>query len=98
MHLSDLQPEVNRRWDLQQDNPCHTSTGPEHAHLHMSKALGKVAAALNDSLHEGRPMKKEEVAPFLADLVLCAARFAGTDIDLDAAVVARLAEKFPVSG
>jgi hypothetical protein len=97
MDLSRLQAEVNIRWEQQLNNPCHASADAGHALVHMTKALGKVASALNDSQHEGRALKHSEVAPYLADLVICASRFSGADIDLDAAVTARLAEKFPVS-
>jgi hypothetical protein len=38
----------------------------------------------------------EETAKYLADLVICVARFAQGTVDLDAAGEARLAEKFPV--
>lgn len=36
-----------------------------------------------------------EVEKYLADLVICAARFGDGIVDLDAACAARLAEKFP---
>ena len=97
MDLTRLQAEVNIRWAAQLNNPCHTSADPGHALVHMTKALGKVASALNDSEHEKRPLRHSEVAKYLADLVICAARFGDGHVDLDLAVRERLAEKFPVS-
>ena len=96
MNLERLQYEVNERWALQLNNPCHHSADAGHALVHLTKAVGKVASALNDAEHENREVRPDEVAKYLADLVICSARFAGTTVDLDAAVDARLAEKFPV--
>ena len=96
MDIKTLQAEVNRRWELQLDNPCHRSADANHALVHMTKALGKVASALNDAEHEQRSPRSEEVSKALADLVICAARYADGIVDLDAACVARLAEKFPI--
>jgi hypothetical protein len=95
MDLKELQCEVNDRWGSQKDNPCHLSD-PEHALLHITKALGKVASALNDAEHERHALRTDEIGKYLADLVICAARFGQNVVDLDAACVARLAEKFPV--
>jgi hypothetical protein len=93
MEIAKLQEEVNSRWTAQKGNPCHLSE-QGHALVHLMKALGKVAEAFNDAEHEQRVFRPGEVDKFLADLVICAARF-GQDLDLEAAVVARLAEKFP---
>jgi hypothetical protein len=95
MDLKRLQNEVNARWALQVGNPCHSSAGANHALVHMTKAIGKVASALNDAEHEHREVRPEEVRKYLADLVICAARFGNGIVDLDAACEARLAEKFP---
>lgn len=95
MDLHKLQDEVNARWALQLNNPCHRSADANHALVHMTKALGKVASALNDAEHEGQALTAGEVERYLADLVICAARFGSGVVDLDAACVARLAEKFP---
>ena len=95
MHLRELQTEVNARWDQQLNNPCHTSADAGHALVHMAKALGKVASALNDAEHERRGLIGGEVAPYLADLVICAARFADGLVDIDLACASRLKEKFP---
>jgi len=96
MDLKQLQDAVNHRWDLQTSNPCHHSADANHALVHMTKALGKVASALNDAEHEKRDLRPEEVEKYLADLVICAARFGHGVIDLDVACTARLAEKFPI--
>lgn len=95
MDLKTLQAEVNDRWSQQLDNPCHTSADSGHALVHMTKALGKVASALNDAEHEKRSLRADEIEKYLADLVICAARFGNGVVDLDAACAARLREKFP---
>jgi hypothetical protein len=95
--IKSLQKEVNRRWELQLDNPCHQSADANHALIHMTKALGKVASALNDAEHEQRTVKSDEINKYLADIVICAARFAHGIVDLDTACSARLEEKFPSS-
>lgn len=61
MNIDKLQREVNERWALQLGNPCHKSAGADHALLHLTKALGKVASALNDAQHEERVVQPEEV-------------------------------------
>jgi hypothetical protein len=95
MDLKTLQTEVNARWGSQDTNLCHTSDA-NHALVHMMKALGKIAAAVNDAEHDGgRPPRAEETSKYLADLVICAVRFAGDVVDVDAVCRARLAEKFP---
>lgn len=95
VHISALQSEVNRRWDQQTDNPCHKLADAGHALVHIFKAAGKLASALNDAEHEHRPMTKPEIAKYLANLVICATRMGNGIVDLDTAVAARLAEKFP---
>lgn len=96
MDLRTLQNEVNRRWPKQTNNPCHSSADAAHALVHITKAAGKVAAALNDAQHEGRDVRDREVSKYLADLVICAARFGDGFVDLEHACIQRLAEKFPV--
>jgi hypothetical protein len=97
MEIKKLQTEVNERWSRQLDNPCHRSADPNHALVHMTKALGKLASAVNDAEHEKRPLRPDEVQKYLADLVICAARFGDNLVDLDAACRLRLGEKFPVT-
>jgi hypothetical protein len=97
MDIKKLQEEVNRRWAVQKDNPCHGADS-SHALVHMMKALGKIASAFNDAEHEGRAPRDAEIGKPLADLVICAARFADDIVDLDAACAARLDEKFPDEG
>ena len=96
MDLKKLQEEVNARWGSQDTNLCHHSD-TNHALVHMTKALGKVASALNDAEHEQRALLSSEIDKYLADLIICAARFGRGVVDIDAACVSRLAEKFPVS-
>jgi hypothetical protein len=95
MDLKNLQEEVNSRWAKQLNNPCHRSADANHALVHLTKALGKVASALNDAEHEQRPLRPDEIEKYLADLVICASRFSNGIVNLDAACIARLAEKFP---
>ena len=97
MDIKTLQDEVNARWGSQDHNLCYRSD-PNHALVHMTKALGKIASALNDAEHEQRVPTADEVGKYLADLVICAARFGKDVVDLDAACAARLAEKFPKAG
>lgn len=61
----------------------------------QTKALGRVASALNDAEHEGRAVLGHEVSKYLADIIICAARFAHGLVDIESAVSARVAEKFP---
>jgi hypothetical protein len=69
----------------------------EHALLHVFKAAGKLAAICNDAEHGGHDFNHNEVAPYVADLVVCALRMANTCpnqvIDLQAAVEDRIATK-----
>lgn len=95
MDIKKLQEEVNERWGSQKSNPCHGSD-TNHALLHMTKALGKIASAVNDAEHEHRILTSDEIDKYLADLVICTARFACDTVDLDTACTSRLAEKFPV--
>jgi len=93
MDLKKLQQKVNGWWASQTDNPCHGSDA-HHALVHMMKALGKVASAMNDAEHEERALRSGEVDKYLADLVICAARLGGDVVDLDEACALRIAEKF----
>ena len=69
----------------------------EHALLHVFKAAGKLAAIVNDAEHKGHDFNHAEVAPYVADLVVCALRMANTcpnrTIDLQAAVEDRITTK-----
>lgn len=96
MDIGVLQSEVNSRWERQLDNPCHQSADAEHALLHITKATGKLASAINDAQHEHRQPTATELGKYLADLVICASRLGNGIVDLDAACEYRLAEKFPV--
>jgi hypothetical protein len=95
MDIKNLQQEVNERWRIQENNPCHSSDTTNHMIIHMTKALGKLASSLNDAEHEHRSLRADEVEKYLADIVICAVRFADDIVDLDKACVSRLTEKFP---
>lgn len=97
MDLKKLQEEINSRWNVQKNNPCHRSNTKNHMLIHMTKALGKLASALNDAEHDDRAMRSDEVDKYLADLIICCLRFADDVVDLDATCSSRLAEKFPLS-
>jgi uncharacterized Zn finger protein (UPF0148 family) len=97
MDIRELQRQVNLRWAKQVGNPCHRSADANHALIHMMKALGKVASALNDAAHEERDPVADEIGKYLADLVICAARLGFGISDLESEVLARLEEKFPVA-
>jgi len=68
-----------------------------HALLHVQKAAGKLAAVVNDAEHGGSEFTKEEIDPYIADLVICALRMAnvcpGRTIDLETAIIERLENK-----
>ncbi len=96
MDIATLQMRVNERWDRQLNNPCHSSADSAHALLHITKAAGKLATVLNDAEHEHRVPMGDEIAKYLADLVICAARLGRYTVDLSAACEERLAEKFPI--
>ena len=70
----------------------------EHAFVHASKAVGRLAAIIDDGDHKNcRNYPRGEVRKFLADLVICALRMAnktpGGKVDLQEAVLARIEEK-----
>jgi hypothetical protein len=95
MRIDELQAEVNRRWGSQEGNPCSESSEAGHALVHLMKALGKVASAVNDAEHEKRVLRPDEVEKYLADLVICSARLGNGVVDLNEACHKRLGEKFP---
>ena len=68
-----------------------------HALLHVQKAIGKLAAVVNDAEHGGSTFPPEEVDDYVADLVVCALRMANTCpgrvIDLEEAVIRRIEAK-----
>jgi hypothetical protein len=64
MGISKLQDEVNARWSRQLSNPCHKSADAQHALVHLTKALGKLASALNESEHESRGLRPDEVGKY----------------------------------
>lgn len=61
----------------------------------MMKALGKLAALIEEADHDyATTFPKEELAKYLADLVICAHRMANKNttgpIDMEAAILARM--------
>jgi hypothetical protein len=68
-----------------------------HALLHVSKAVGRLATVINDAEHGGHEFDHPSVAPYVADLVVCALRMANTCpngiIDLQRAVEDRISTK-----
>lgn len=68
-----------------------------HALLHVNKAVGKIAAVVNDAEHGGSDFKPEEIDAYVADLVVCALRMANTCpghvIDLQTKVIERIETK-----
>jgi hypothetical protein len=69
----------------------------DHALLHVMKAVGKLAAVVNDAEHGGSDFKSGDVDPYIADLVVCALRMANTvpgrTLDLQNAVEKRIEMK-----
>lgn len=104
-----VQGEIARRWGSSAYGPAYLARqdpqrDAHHALLHITKASGKLAGALDDMDHasdvETRGVVlRNDAAKYLADLVICAARIAetwpGARIDIAAAVAGRLATKFP---
>ena len=70
-----------------------------HALTHVMKAVGKLAAVVNDAEHGGHDFEHSKVAPYVADLVICALRMANTCpngvIDLQRVVEERIVAKNP---
>jgi hypothetical protein len=69
-----------------------------HALMHVTKAAGKLAALVDQGEHDGGcAFSPEETDRFVADLVVCALRLANTcpgrEIDLEAAVLARMGRR-----
>lgn len=50
----------------------------QHALLHVTKAAGKLATVINEAEHCGHDFRHDCVAPYIADLVICALRMANT--------------------
>ena len=105
-----LQQEVARRWGtsgygrefLERKDPQRDA---HHALLHVFKAAGKIAGALDEVDHDTLAMAaaggvtRDAAMRSLADLVICAARIAQSwppsTISLECAVRDRLRAKFP---
>ena len=99
MHLRELQ--TNLPWtthyhrDFRSSPMTHKDFG--HALLHVTKAVGKLAALVDDAEHGGCEFKPEDTDRYVADLVVCALRLAnacpGRHIDLERAVIERIESK-----
>lgn len=85
--------------DFRQSGMTHKDFA--HALVHVQKAIGKLAALVNDAEHAGCEFKPEETDRYVADLVLCALRMANTCpgrvIDLQRAVEDRIETKNQVA-
>lgn len=103
MDLKDVQKEIDARWGSSAYSAEFNARPDEqrdahHATLHITKALGKVASALDD-LDHGTGINVAEVRSALADIVICTGRVASRlprhPIDLGEAVRSRIKAKFP---
>lgn len=68
----------------------------QHALIHVIKASGKISSVINDAEHGGHDFNHESIAPYVADLVVCALRMANTSpkpFDLESAVIERIEKK-----
>jgi len=94
MHLTELQKEIDRRWG---SASYHAGVNhKDHATLHLMKALGKIAASVEQTDHMGGD--EIDVRKQIADLVICSSRLASLcEVSLEDIVGDRLAEKFPPS-
>lgn len=86
---------VHYHHDFRASPMSHKDFG--HALLHVTKACGKIAAAVNDAEHGGSDFTPAEIDRYVADLVVCALRMANTcpgrTIDLQRAVEDRIENK-----
>lgn len=106
MKISELQATLPRNAHSYSE-AFKASTVPHrdyaHAYLHVQKALGRLADALDSADHLDNVVAAFAAHPpgakYLADIVICAVRMANTNpegpIDLERAIRDRLAEKFP---
>ena len=102
MDLKEVQTEIERRWGLSEYSAEYKARpdaqrDAHHAALHITKALGKIAGAL-DAIDHGNTSGNIESA--LADIVICVARIASRwpdveQIDISEAVRRRIEDKFP---
>lgn len=99
MDISKLQDRVREVWTAETYHETVINAAgaglpimASHAALHIAKAAGKVAAALEPADHGG-PIDRAALTMALADLVICAAKVANEaphPIGLDQVVRARL--------
>lgn len=100
MDLKDIQKRVPEVWP-DSDYPATFGGARDllphidaaHSLMHATKAVGKVAAAIEPADH-GKPIEREALGWALADVIITAARIAnkvpGKSMDLDALVTERL--------
>lgn len=101
LSLPQVQGQVRASWTLESYSAEFLASGPParrditHALLHVTKAMGRIAG-LVDELDHGRKVGWHELMPFVADLVICAARITNVipdAVDLGRAVAGRLDAK-----
>lgn len=104
MTLADVQREIQARWGsstygedfLARKDPQRNA---HHAHLHITKALGKIASMLDDLDHGSETDNTVAMENALADVVICASRVASSwptgALNLADAVLRRIIDKFP---
>ncbi len=70
----------------------------QHALLHVTKAVGKLAAMVEDLDHQERPaFSSADARKYISDVIICAVRMGNTvpggEVDVQDAVIKRLEAK-----
>ena len=77
----------------------HPLRDMRHAYEHIDNAKAKIFKAVQDSHAHAGTVDRSEAARGLADLIICTVRMANTmlggPIDLEQAILDRIAQKFP---
>jgi hypothetical protein len=101
--------QVSLPWTIRYSQDFRSNPQPHkdfaHALVHVTKALGKLMALVDDMDHDRQvaddPRLRESHGRYLADLVVCAMRaantFPGGVVDLEKAVRDRIQEKNPLA-
>lgn len=103
MRLRELQTQLPWTIHYHRDFRANPQTHKDFAHalLHVQKAIGQLSELINQAEHGGCDWKREEVDPYVSDLVVCALRMANTCpghvIDLERTVIDRIEQKNGVS-
>ena len=103
--LKTLQDALPKLWTLElyskefkADSSKHRDF--QHALLHVTKAVGRLATFVEEADHSEFGATTEEIKKYLADIVICSLRMACTNpggkVDLEMAVLDRIAEKMGV--